>query len=176
MANKKSGSGLGGGLVALFLLFFMLSWISIPSKQEPIDGFDIASLTFANGVLSGWADDAAVKILYSDNTYSGGHARDSFRTAILLGEATFPLVTIIFNLLGAFASVGGVVAVWLARNASTKGAAFKLGFFAEIGESIAFHTGYFTTVGHWSVSEMEIGITFIVALIMGGVAVVMNKK
>lgn len=172
MSTKKNDT-LEGALGIIFLLIFLFSWLSIPDTSVP-SGFDIASLTFANGIFDGWADNLAVKFLYAD--YQQESAKEAFRNAILIGEKDFPMATAIFNVLGAFLSIGGVIAVWVARSAANSSEAFSFGFWAEVIESIVFHAGYYTTVGESSVTGMEVVITLIVAVIMGIVAVQINRR
>jgi len=173
---KKDDDTIGtvfGGIIILALLF---SWLGIPSNTRQANGFEIASLTLANGVLAGWADDIAVQLFHSDSVSAQQAATAAFRDAILLGERQHFWVTVIFNLIGAFLSLGGVIAIWLARSASSAKQAFSMGFWAEIAESFSFHLGYKTTIGHWAVSQEEVGITLMVAVIMGLLAIRINKS
>ncbi|MDZ4262935.1 MAG: hypothetical protein U1B30_11475, partial [Pseudomonadota bacterium] len=66
--------------------------------------------------------------------------------------------------------------IWLARSAASSNEAFKLGFWAEIVESVVFHTGYYATVGATALSGAEVILTLAVAVFMGGVATQINKK
>ena len=174
MAKKKEDT-IGAFFGGIIVLAFLFSWLAIPENNRMANGFEIASLTFANGVFSGWADDIAIHLFHSNYHHEKEAATAAFRNAILWGEQHHLLVTVIFNLIGAFASIGGVVAVWLARFAGSTKQAFQFGFWAEIAEAFAFHLGYKTTVGHWAVSQEEVGITLIVAVIMGLFAIRINK-
>lgn len=171
---------MGGKIFAGFLIVMLLGltfgWLAIPSKATALELLDIASLTFANGILVGWADDLAIFLFHSDSEVTKNAALHAFRNATLYGESAFPRTVAIFNLVGAFLSIGGVVAVWLARSASTTGGAFRLGFFAELAEGVIYHIGYYATTGLVIVSKEEIGISVIVALIMGGVATTVFKR
>lgn len=176
MAANKNGDTFWGAVGGLILLAFLFSWLGIPTSDTKLTGFEISSLTFANGVFDGWADDLAVKLFHSDTSYESSTAKEAFKHAILKGERELPVATAIFNVLGAFFSIGGLIAVWLARNADGAKQAFSLGFWAEIIESVVFHAGYHATVGHTALSGMEVVITLIVALVMGTVAVQINKR
>ncbi len=175
MSTKNSDS-FGGVVFGLILLTFLFAWLTIPSEKNEVNAFQVSSLTFANGVFDGWADDLAIKLFHSESNHNKESARIAFRGAILKGEQEFPLATTIFNLLGAFFSVGGLIAVWLARSAANTSEAFTLGFWAEIIESLVFHIGYYKTVGSSSVTGQEVLITIVVAVIMGFVAQQVNKK
>ena len=173
---KKNDDAWGAGLVGIVVLVFLFAWLAIPGEKGSVNGFQIASLTFANGVFDGWADDLAVKLFHADSTYQKEAALNAFRDAILKGEREYPLATAIFNLLGAIFSIGGLIAVWLARSAANAKDAFNLGFWAEIVESAVFHAGYFATVGASALSGVEVLITLVVAVLMGVVAIQLNKK
>lgn len=177
MTKKNNSSDTFWGAVGMLILItFLFSWLSIPSKDTEVSGFEISSLTFANGVFDGWADDLAIKLFHSDSSYDKSSAKASFRSAILRGERDHPTATAIFNVLGAFFSIGGLIAVWVARSADNAKQAFNFGFWAEIIESVVFHAGYSATVGKVSLSGVEVAITLVVAVIMGTVAVQVNKR
>lgn len=173
---QKSSDTFGGIFVGLIILAFLFAWLSIPGEQGKVNAFQISSLTFANGVFDGWADDLAVRLFYSDSAYEKQSALSAFREAVLKGEQEYPMATAIFNLIGAIFSIGGVIAVWLARSAASSKEAFNMGFWAEIVESVVFHAGYYATVGKSSVSGMEVILTLVVAVFMGAVATQLNKK
>lgn len=175
MASKNGDSFLGV-VFGFIVLAFLFAWLTIPSEKKELSGFQISSLTFANGIFVGWADDLTIKLFHSDSSYDKEAASTAFRGAILKGEQEYPMATAIFNLLGAFFSIGGLIAIWLARSAANAKEAFNLGFWAEIVESVLFHTGYYTTVGASAITGAEVLITLVVALIMGGVATQINKK
>ena len=103
------------------------------------------SLAFANGIFVGWADDFGAWVYNRDDSRKREAARDDYKNAVLLGEAYYPVATLVFTILGTIFSVFGVIAVWMARNADNEKHAFKLGFWAEIGESALFQFGYFYT-------------------------------
>lgn len=173
MSKKQSSSDtFGQWVVGIFLLIFLFSWLGIPDKPNEINAFQIASLTFANGIFDGWADNIATSFFHSNPDA----AKEAYRYAILLGEQQHATATAIFNLLGAFLSIGGVIAVIAARNAKSTKEAFSLAFWAEIAESVVFHAGYYTTVGVFAVSQIEVLITLVVAVAMGGIAMWARRK
>jgi hypothetical protein len=159
-------------VAVFFFIIFLKGGLSIPDHPSKVDHFDIAALVFLNGVFDGWADDIAAHFWYATPTA----ATEAFRNAILTGERDYPVQNAIFNVLGAFFSIGGVLAVYVARQASNAKQAFKLGFGAEIVESIVYHIGYYTTVGSSALSREEVVITLFVAVVMGFVAMGMRKK
>lgn len=132
----------------------------------------IASLIFANGLFSCWADNIFVWLFYSDNLVTQSAAQNAFRNYILYGEANHPIIMLVFNLLGAFLSFGGVFAVWLGRSAENMTNAFWLVFTAEIAESAIFLFGYQATTGLFIFSFEEGVISPIIATIMGIVGIV----
>jgi len=155
-------------------LALALGWLSIPDS-DGVSGFQVASLSFANGVLVGWADNIAAAVL-SSNDYEKERMLAAFRNAILAGEQQYPVAVLIFVIIGTFLSVGGVVAVLLARSAKSSGEAFKLGFFAEIAEGVVYNVGYYATTGVNGVTPEEIGLTLVAAIIMGLVAVGVRRS
>ena len=175
MAQKEEngGSGIAIGIFALLLL--SLSWLSIPSASE-ITGMHIASFSFIDGILVGWADEAYVWLFHSEEPEMARIVTKAFRGAALLGEEEHPITVLIFLLLGTIFSIGGVIAVWVARNADNLNHAFALGFWAEIVEAGAYHTGYYHTMQKSALSFEEVGITVVVAIVMGLVAQSVWKK
>ena len=177
MSTKKGSflnNFLGGVLFLAMLGIWSLAypWLDIPDKLIETNWFHISSLTFINGISSGWADDIAAHYFFSDSH----QATQAFKHAILIGEAQYSTEIAICNVLGAFLSIGGVIAVFLARLATTSGNAFIIAFLAEIAEGIVFHIGYYTTVGEISLSGFEVVITLVVAVIMGCIAMAVHGK
>lgn len=169
--NNSSGSEWGGVVIFIIAALFSLTWLTIPGSDD-ITGMQVMSLAFANGILVGWADNLAVA-LFHDGSSS---ALNDFSRAINIGERKFPVPILICTIIGTFLSIGGVIAVLMARSAESVGQAFALGFFAEIGEGIVYNVGYYATTGRNGVTPEEIGVTFIVAIIMGFVAMGVNSR
>ncbi len=135
-----------------------------------VHGFEAASLAFANGIFVGWADDLAVKFLYDDSEATMEAALRSFRQAVLISELYFPITSMVFLMIGMVFSIGGLIAVWLARNANDMKHAFSLGFGAEVAEAVVFHIGYYYTTQKVSITQNEVFITIGVGVLMGCVA------
>lgn len=175
MANSSTSNNSFGAVVVVFGgLVLMFVWLTIPAG-DVANGLQIVSLAFANSVFVGWADDIAASI-FSASAYERSQMITAYREAILAGERNLQVAVLIFTLLGTFLSIGGVIAVLMARSATSYGQAFAFGFFAEIAEGVAWHLGYFATVGRSVVSMEEIGMTLIVAIIMGFVAMSVYSK
>ena len=102
---------LGG--FSLFAIALSITWIAIPGAKE-LSGFHIASYALADGIFVGWADELAIKIFHSDNTFQ---AKEAFKYVTLFGQQYHPGTYAIFILIGTFFSIGGVIAVWIARSA-----------------------------------------------------------
>lgn len=171
IANNNKESNWGIGIVAIAMLMLAFSWLRIPSASVgEIDEIHLASFAFADGLLDGWADELAIKLFHSDNPFQQTLANLRFRTAVDMLEQQHPTMNAIFLLLGSIFSVGGMIAVWVARNADNEAHAFKLGFWAEIAEFVAYHTGYYSTMQRSALSGEEILITLCVACLMGYVA------
>lgn len=174
MANSSSSDESWVAIIgALLFLILAFSWLTIPGSNG-VNGFQVASLSFANGVFVGWADNIAALIM-GGSSQEQSRILSDFRQAILTGESHYPVVVLIFVIIGTFLSVGGVIAVWMARSASSSGEAFKLGFFAEIAEGVVYNVGYYATTGKNGVSPEEIGLTLVAALIMGMIAIGVNS-
>jgi hypothetical protein len=189
MANNKNKSSPIGILIALIIgAIFLFSWIHIPGEIDPITGIkklnqtDITSeiletpdvtelqalsFAFADGFLVGWADELAVKIFYSESEEMEKTASAAFREAAIIGEDKYPVGTMLFLLIGSILSIGAIIAVQIARSADNVNQAFKLGFFTEIAESVAYHTGYYSTMQKSALSTEEVVITLVVAFITG---------
>ena len=175
MAQKNSSiDSLAPFFWGAIFLALALYWLTIPTA-ETITGLHTASLAFANGIFVGWADNIAAWLL-TDTEQDRLFALKKFRDAILIGERESPVLVAVFVLFGTLLSIGGVIAVWMARSAASLGAAFRLGFFAEIAEGVAYNVGYYATTGKSGVSTEEAGITLIVALFMGIVAIFVFRR
>lgn len=166
MANSSSNAegGAVGGVILLVIIMAAVT-CSIPGSSS-YNIAQIASLFFMNGILVGWADNLATAFFFDG---SSSAARD-FRDAILTGERHYPITVLIWVIIGTFLSVGGVIAVLMARSASSSGEAFKLGFFAEIAEGVIYHIGYFVSTDRVGLTPEEFGLTFVAAIIMGFIA------
>lgn len=175
MAKKKS-SEFEAFIGAIILLLMVFSWLTIPDERGDVDGLRITSLAFMNAIFDGWADDIAVELFHSGSGYAANHATDAFKNAILRGEQEYMVPVIIASIVGAFLSIGGVIAVWFARFAATPTQAFAIGFWAEIIETGVFLVGYHRTVGIWAISHIDAIITLAIAVVMGFIAMKLNKS
>lgn len=157
------------GIVSLF-------WLNIFYGTGQVSEAETASLSFANSVMVGWADDIAVNALYHNDYYAKQSAVELVQQTVNYGHYEYPDTTAIAAFIGGFFSIGGVVAVMLARSAQSAMGAFKLGFFAEIAEGLLYQLGWYATMGSFSVSNMEIILTLVTGLIMGVIAIAVHSQ
>lgn len=153
----------------IMLLGAFGAWKDIP-KNNNIKGSDVFALALADGALVGWASKIGAGWFYPDSGISKVRAEKVYVDVMNYGEQYHSSAITWGLVIGTFISIGGVIAVWMARSASSVGEAFKLGFFAEIAEGVVYHVGYITTMGRSTLSTEEVGITLVVAIIMGLVA------
>lgn len=173
--TAKQDEKAGGVIAGIVLLALLGGWLAIPSTPaHEINGFHVASLTFTNGILDGWADDVAAWLFNQEKPWAEQEALASYAHAILKGRAEYPKVDLVFNIMGAIFSVGGLVALWLARAADGPKQAFLLGFFAEVIEGAVFVAGEYATIGRYSMSSTEVVLTLVLGVFMGFVAIFIN--
>ena len=141
-----------------------------------IGGFSISSLAFSNGIFVGWADELAIKLFHSDTEDEKKAAQHAYKKLTLYGQVYHPTLNLIFLVFGTIFSIFGAIAVFIARKQLLAEDAFKIGFFAEIGEFFLFQLGYYVSTGENGITFSEILITLAVAVLMGFVAVWLHKK
>lgn len=172
--NSSSNDDAAIGILFVAAIALSLFWLLIP--EYGLNRFLAASYAFGDGVFVGWGDELATSILYQDDEYAKAEAMEIFARAAVVVPREYPNLSMIFLILGTFLSIFGMIAVWFAKNAKSRGDAFKLGAGAEIGEGVLYHTGYYNTVGEWVVSPLEIAATAVIAVLMGLIAMARVKK
>tara|TARA_R110000772_G_scaffold64081_1_gene143263 strand:- start:1482 stop:2009 length:528 start_codon:yes stop_codon:yes gene_type:complete len=168
MSSKPDDNGSILWPIIIISVIAFLGWMAIPSSE--LNGFLATVYAFGDGLLVGWGDELTVKIMHAENPRAASDAMSAFRDAAVDGVEDYMWPTSIALLVGTFLSPLGVVAVWMARSAKTHGSAFFMGAGAEVFEGVLYHSGYYSTVGEWAVSSIEIIATGVVATIMGFIA------
>ena len=175
MSNQKDTSFIGcivGFLAFCFGMYFLFGWATIGADRNNINEMTIMSLNFFNAFTIGWADDLVVSFFYDGSP----SALANFAHALDVGDREYGFGTLLVNLIGSFVSLGGLIAIALAANASSAGAAFFMAFIAEIIEMAVWDAGYTATTGLPSFTVDSLMVTLVIGVVMGCVAVgVFNK-